>query len=232
MPMIGFMRESLYDFTWYYGDGSSYAGINPPKYEYKQNGLYDVALHAIEKSTGCANQLVKPEWILCDGGVVCGHKSEITFSCGNGNCKDTIYLNANTGEGFTYQWTENGFPILNATTSSLKVTRNGEYQVLVTKEACVVQSDKFRASSINTGINEQEIELNFYPNPVSDRLYLEKSEDTPCQIQLYNLSGKLLYEATCLVRMQAIEMHAYPAGIYMIKIFGSFGVKVEKVFKE
>jgi len=76
--------KSLYDFTWYYGDGSSYAGTNPPKYEYKQNGLYDVALHAIEKTTGCANQLVKPEWILCDGGVVCGHKAEITFSCGNG----------------------------------------------------------------------------------------------------------------------------------------------------
>jgi len=151
MPMIGFMRESLYDFTWYYGDGSSYAGTNPSKYEYKQNGLYDVALHAIEKSTGCANQLVKPEWILCDGG---------------------------------------------------------------------------------SEINEQEIAFYFYPNPVSNRLYLEKSEDMPCQIHIYNLSGKLLYEGMWLDKMQAIEMHAYPAGIYLIKIVGSFGMRVEKGLKE
>jgi len=223
--------KSLYDFTWYYGDGSSYAGTNPPKYEYKQNGLYDVALHAIEKTSGCANQLVKPEWILCDGGVVCGHQADISFSCGNGNCKDTIYLMANIGEGLTYQWTENGFPILNAKSNNLKVTRNGEYQVLVTKESCVVQSDKFKASSINTGINEQEIEFNFYPNPVSELLYLEKSEDAPCRIQIYSLSGKLLYEDLWLERMKAVDMQAYHAGIYMIKIVGSFGVKVEKLVK-
>jgi len=169
---------------------------------------------------------------LCDGGVVCGHKSEITFSCGNGNCKDTIYLMANTGEGFTYQWTENGFPILDATTSSLKVTRNAEYQVLVTKEGCVVQSDKFKASSINTGINEQEIEFNFYPNPVSDRLHLEKNEDAPCHIQLYSLTGKLLLEDVWIERMKEVDMQNYPAGIYLIKMYGGFGVRVEKVLKK
>jgi len=48
-------------------------------------------------------------------------------------CKGTnLILNANTGVGFTYQWTRNGGNVTGATASTYNVTKSGSYAVKVT----------------------------------------------------------------------------------------------------
>jgi hypothetical protein len=63
--------------------------------------------------------------------------SATTFCTGN-----SVTLNANTGAGFTYQWSLNGTPISGATSSSYTANASGNYAVAVTNATgCLANSN-------------------------------------------------------------------------------------------
>jgi len=60
---------------------------------------------------------------------------------------DSVALNANTGTGLTYQWSNNGTAITGATVASYTATTSGNYTVIVTN------SNKCSAASTGTAVN-------------------------------------------------------------------------------
>ena len=64
-----------------------------------------------------------------------------------------------------------------------------------------------------------------YPNPVEDYLYIQSSDTTIKNIDIYNILGKKIYSTSSENRL---DMSSYSAGIYFIKINNS----TFKIFKK
>lgn len=67
---------------------------------------------------------------------------------------------------------------------------------------------------------ENEIQLLVYPNPVND-VFQVKTLQTIKRIQMYDLSGRLLYEKTVENKEVSIDVSNYPSGIYLLDIDGN-----------
>ena len=67
---------------------------------------------------------------------------------------DTVYLNANTGAGLSYQWNVNGSPITGATSFSYGATGTGAYTVTV-------------RNSSNCAVTSAAVNINIKPSPTS-----------------------------------------------------------------
>ena len=57
-----------------------------------------------------------------------------------------------------------------------------------------------------------------YPNPVEDHLYIQSSDTTIKNIDIYNILGKKIYSTSSENRL---DMSSYSAGIYFVKINNS-----------
>jgi hypothetical protein len=64
-----------------------------------------------------------------------------------------------------------------------------------------------------------------YPNPVEDYLYIQSSDTTIKNIDIYNILGKKIYSTSSENRL---DMSSYSAGIYFIKVNNS----TFKIFKK
>lgn len=125
---------SEYNFIWYFGDGTNYAGITPPTHQYPHNGQYSVSLLAIKILTGCTDTLVKSNYINCTNGTNnCTHTVSINPSTPiNGCLGGSAVLTCNTtATSPTYQWNINGVTIGGATQTSLLANTSGYYSVTV-----------------------------------------------------------------------------------------------------
>lgn len=123
--------------------------------------------------------------------------------------------------GASYQWITcpTNIPISGETNQSFTATINGDYAVIVTKNACVDTSNCIPVSNVGiTEINSKnQNSLVVYPNPVSKILNIELSgaprQDVDLQKEIFNPLGKLVFTTT----KNEIDISAYPKGFYYIK---------------
>ena len=74
-------------------------------------------------------------------------------------------------------------------------------------------------SPISLGLDSVSNEtFKLYPNPVEDHLYIQSSDTTIKNIDIYNILGKRIYSSTSENRL---DMSSYSAGIYFVKINNS-----------
>ncbi len=135
-------NRSLYNFTWYWGDGTSSSDNSyNVSHTYQNTGVYDVALVAVKISSGCTDTLIHPSMIFASG-ANCTQTATITSSnaSNNGCYGDTIVLSANTDPSFSYNWNINGTLISGANSSTLAVTQSGYYSVTIIKNNCSATS--------------------------------------------------------------------------------------------
>jgi hypothetical protein len=122
------------EFTWFFGDGSSYVGANPITHLYPSDGSYTVALKAMDTQTGCVDSTSKTNYISCVGGTICGQSVSITPTtqtidgCIGGNVTLSCTTNAVNA---TYQWNKNGVILGGETDSNLITSSPGSYSVTV-----------------------------------------------------------------------------------------------------
>ncbi len=89
--------------------------------------------------------------------------------------------------------------------------------------------------SVNSvGIYEQQlIYLNAYPNPVTNNFTIENPYQCNMQLNIYSITGKLLYSHTYESYSTTIDMGIYESGIYFIEMILADGRKtVRKVIKQ
>lgn len=77
----------------------------------------------------------------------------------------------------------------------------------------------YNRPSDNTSLirTSNEPVIKVYPNPASDVLNLELSEE-PSKIQLYSLDGRRLMQLDTTEKMQQIDLQSYQAGTYILQV--------------
>jgi hypothetical protein len=131
-----------YNFTWYWGDGTSTTSNNPTVFhEYLTNGLFTVTLEATNATTGCTDVSTYTDYIFTTGGVSCTHTAAINQSGPINSCAgQPVILTCNSDPNFTYQWRKNGIYIPGNNNDSLIVTQSGSYSVIISVNGCPVAS--------------------------------------------------------------------------------------------
>ena len=78
-------------------------------------------------------------------------------------------------------------------------------------------------------------EIIIYPNPTLGQLQVEIQGDgttSGTSLQLYSLSGKLLYSKAPATTINTLDLSGYPQGTYVLKIVNGKKVSEWKVVKE
>ncbi|MDW5290070.1 S8 family serine peptidase [Formosa sp. PL04] len=79
--------------------------------------------------------------------------------------------------------------------------------------------------------NTQELQLVMYPNPTTNNIYFKIASDlTDINVVVFDVLGKQILEST-LRNQQALDVSAFSAGIYMLKISTSEKSIVKKLIK-
>ncbi|MBO7460507.1 MAG: T9SS type A sorting domain-containing protein, partial [Bacteroidales bacterium] len=71
-----------------------------------------------------------------------------------------------------------------------------------------------------------------YPNPVSDYIYIELSDNSICTaIEIYSLDGRLVKSQ--INNLSTIDLSSLPMGVYIVKIRMADGKEfAERIIKE
>jgi hypothetical protein len=134
---------SNYNFTWYFGDGTSQQSNSPfLSHTYTQDGYADVTVVAENTTTGCVTSNLYNDMIFVIGGVSCTHTATLNQTGPLSACTgDSVLLSCNTDPSFSYQWNRNGVPVSGATSSSIYAQLSGSYTVTIYQNTCPVTSN-------------------------------------------------------------------------------------------
>lgn len=143
------------DFTYQWQiNGATISGANQSSYAASAAGEYNLV---VTNASACssASEIIsvsvspQPESVITPNGPT-------TFCIGN-----TVLLQANSGNGYTYQWNQNGNPIPGVVNSVFNVSASGNYTVVVTNQSgCSALSS---AIQVNVAGTEAEITVNGNP---------------------------------------------------------------------
>ncbi|MNE79242.1 hypothetical protein D3C80_1757070 [compost metagenome] len=122
----------------------------------------------------------------------------------------------------TYQWIDcnTGNSIPGETDRTFTPSVNGNYAVIVSDGHC---EDTSACSAINDlGINDlistDGFQMNF--NPETNELNIVFTQNQASGLEIFDYSGKLVYQKEKLVSNETIQMNDWSTGIYLIRIAG------------
>ncbi len=132
-----------YNFTWYFGDGTSQQTNSPfLSHIYTINGYSDVTLVAQNTVTGCVSDSIFNDLVFVINGINCTHTATLNQSGSLIGCiGDSLLISCNVDPSFTYQWNKNGIPISNSNSSSFYPASSGTYSVTIFQNNCPVTSN-------------------------------------------------------------------------------------------
>jgi|GEM_PF-2206475 len=126
------------------------------------------------------------------------------------------------------QWFNNAVAIDGATNATYTVNAPGTYTVVVSAGNCSsVPSDG--KSFVVTEIENSNSSVKVFPNPVQNRLTVEVTTQSVL-LSLYDITGRVLHTAV-IQEQSTIDVSAYPAGIYLLKIQDGENTIVKKIVK-
>ena len=133
---------------------------------------------------------------------------------------DSLTANA---AGATYQWlncNNNYVPIAGATNQTFTPPITGVFAVAVSENGCTDTSSCYYV--IITGINGNSQNGNFsvYPNPTSGLFTIELAGGKNTSYQITDIIGKVILKGTLKNKRTILDLSAYEAGVYILKING------------
>ncbi len=84
-------------------------------------------------------------------------------------------------------------------------------------------------------IGEEEVKglsWKLYPNPSQGRFMLNFSEETQAKLQIYDLSGRLVYQDEINKTRNEIDLSKHPSGMYILQIHAEGAIQVQKLIIE
>ena len=205
------VKESPYsEFTVVACDSYVWDGI-----EYDADGNYS---HTYEAVNGCDSTVVM--LLTVNESPTASITGDLWVAT---NVQDSTVLTA-WGDG-TYLWSTGD------TTQSITVAPNIEttYYVTVTNEnGCSATAE---ATVINsTGINENVIDINVYPNPTKQVINIEAEEIR--NVRVSDMLGQVLIDRNASGDRVQIDLSTYAAGQYFLQVYTANGTAVRKIVKK
>lgn len=80
-------------------------------------------------------------------------------------------------------------------------------------------------------LNDEKINIEIYPNPAKDNLYIKLSDDLPANVEIFNLEGCKIYSKKTIGNIGIIDISQLTKGIYLIKISKNNEIIHSKFFK-
>lgn len=150
--------------------------------------------------------------------------------------------NLPTDENYEFLWLKNLDEDTEITTtqysiSTLKETDLGFYTVeaFLTKDtpSGFFWGSFFRepielVATLSTDEN-QIAQLSVYPNPTSDNIYIKAENQQIQNVKIYDMSGKLLKVSG---KISKVPFSDFPAGVYIIRVETTLGIKTFKIIKK
>ena len=89
----------------------------------------------------------------------------------------------------------------------------------------VADTITFTGSTMSTGITEIKKDIQIFPNPVNDKLFIESSDAFPITVSIFDSTGKLVYHSDNNSR--EISFANFPDGNYNVRLLND-GQVIEK----
>ncbi|MFA6059092.1 MAG: SBBP repeat-containing protein [Taibaiella sp.] len=141
------------------------------------------------------------------------------------------FILGTVGTYASYQWLLNGQPVPGGNTANITVAQNGDYRVVtVNANGCTDTSAVYTVSNV-TGLEDITSiasQISIFPNPAIDKVFIQSP--VKLIVTVTTIEGKVLVQQAS---NQVLDMHNYPAGIYMLRLTSKEGVwiKTEKIIK-
>lgn len=94
--------------------------------------------------------------------------------------------------------------------------------------------DSFTTNRLFGAVNDDANHLaaKVYPNPATDRLYIEATDDRIKELYVYNMTGALVKRIAVKDRVTLVPMQDMPAGTYMLQLKGDGGTASLRFVKQ
>ncbi len=166
-------------------------------------------------------------------GVTCTNPAKPTITQAPNSTFTSSTLTASAAPtGGTYQWLSGSTAITGATSQTFTTSNEGSYSVRITiAGGCSTTSDPFVL--VVTAVEDLNIGLSTYPNPVSDYLTLSLGElEGKKEVAIYQASGKEMTKQDIVGQEGSFYVADYPQGIYLVKIISAKEVVTVKFLKK
>ena len=206
----------------WYLNGSAIMNANANSYYAQAPGTYNVIK---TNMSGCTDSSATPILVTESTvpSVILTPSPTVNFCSPN-----TIDITVNSGGG-TRQWYKDGSILNGETGTTYTVSTPGVYNVIKTNMSGCSDSAAVGTTAIDTcllSIDElaSKLQLEIYPNPASDRVYLNFSPDfieNIMNISLINIEGRSvirLQKESITSHMVEIETDNISSGLYMVEV--------------
>jgi len=129
--------------------------------------------------------------------------------------------------------------------SSTKIFQFNAYYQSMSYDSCNIERDNFYyigsglsvrciKDTLGTQINENRIDKNIqiYPNPASDKLYINCANRQYLNMQVYNSVGQCILKRELNTQTNTIDISPLTRGIYIMKLTNLNGTFEKKIIKE
>jgi len=136
-------------------------------------------------------------------------------------------------EGDSYQWYLNGETLEDETNKLIVVSEKGDYEVVVTQVNCSAISDVFTFNQEVLKTNELlENSINLYPNPVSEKIFIDLNTINSVNITIFTLEGKFIDSFKLEKSQTELDMTKYSNGTYLMQFESDKGSITKRIIKQ
>lgn len=147
-------------------------------------------------------------------------------------------------KGFYYKETANaiwdsiiveGQTEISVTLSDLLPQTTYSFKAFITTENALIQGEELTFTTDESSLSDVEntIEVNLYPNPAKEKVYLEtKGFENKAKAMLSDLQGRILKEIEINSERIEINLNTLSSGVYYLKVFDNNSIKTIKIIKE
>ena len=125
--------------------------------------------------------------------------------------------------GATYQWIDcgNGNVVVAGATNQFFIPQaNGQYAVVITQNGCVDTSACYNVVLTSLNTVQENSTVHVYPNPFHEAatVSIEGEEFLEVQFELFDMTGRMIYQKTSTDSQFQINKSNLTQGIYVYRI--------------
>lgn len=199
--------EEGFDFSQFFGDGSTTSTEENPTMTYQNAGDYTVTLTATnECGTGTTQETVTVD--------MSAPTASFTYS-ENGN--GVVTFTNNSQNATIYSWNFGDGSTSTEENPTHTYTANGNYTVTLTASSpCGSDNATQTVNIIITGIEEVTDGISIYPNPANSIINIVNAENA--NVEIVNALGQVVYAKENVSGEISIDVRNFTNGMYFVKV--------------